>query len=371
MLQLAQGAYTDAQVRDLLHAATGSRQVQFRYALLNKYDVEIGTLTTVESGSVRLDTEADISRTARFNLAENEADDIDWLSDRIKPYFRLRAGSDWLEWPLGVFILSSPGRRSASGRITRSVEAYDKGVILSEDRFTGRYLIAASTLYTDAIDTILDAAGLWKVNITPSAATLAVPKEFEIGTSKLEAVNALLTEINYSPLYIDAEGYAICEPYVLPTAREASYTYRTDHLSIIRDGALQEEDLFAVPNVWVVAASNPEQAAVTSTYTNDRATSPSSTINRGRNIVDFRRIDAIYNQATLDAYVQRLAYEASQVYGRLVFASATMPHHGYGDILFIEHDDLDLATKYREIAWEMDLAPGGQMTHECRRVIRI
>ena len=370
MLQLAQGAYTDAQVRALLHAAAGSREVRYRYALLNKYDVEIGTLSTVESGSVRLDTESDISRTARFVMSENEAGDINWLSDRVKPYMRVRAGSDWLEWPLGVFIPSSPGRKSSGGRVTRSVEAYDKGVILSEDRFTSRYLIAASTLYTDAIDSILDAAGLWKVNITPSAAALAVPREFEIGTSRLEAVNTLLAEINYSQIYIDAEGYAICEPYVLPTAREASYTYRTDELSIIRDGALQTEDLFAVPNVWVVTASNPEQAAVTSTYTNDRASSPTSTVNRGRSIVDVRRIDAIYDQTTLDAYVQRLAYDASQVYGRLVFDTAAMPHHGYGDILFISHDGLELTTKYREIAWELDLSPGGKMSHECRRVIR-
>ena len=372
MLSLAQGAYTSQQVRDILHARTGSREVRFRYALLNKYDVEIGTLSSVMEGSVSQDSLAEITRTARFEMAENEALDINWLTDRIKPYMQIRMPDGaWIEWPLGVFLISSPSRYDGAGSVTRSIEAYDKNLILQEDCFTNRYLIAAGTTYTDAITTIIETAGIWKHNITSSTAALEVAKEFEIGTTKLSAVNELLTELNYSPLYVDANGYTVGAPYVIPTLRETDYSYETDEVSIIEPGATHEEDLFGVPNLWVVTATNPEKSALVSTYTNIRATSPTSTINRGRTIVDYRLISDVFDQTTLDAYVLRLAYEASQIYGRFIFNTALMPHHGHNDMLFINHDGLSVDTKYTEISWDMELKSGGTMRHECRRVIKI
>ena len=61
-------------------------------------------------------------------------------------------------------------------------------------------------------------------------------------------------------------------------------------LSIIFPGSIKEEDLFAVPNKWVVVVSNPERESLRSVYVNDIPASKTSTISRGRAIVDFRGI---------------------------------------------------------------------------------
>jgi hypothetical protein len=275
------------------------------------------------------------------------------------------------EWPLGVFLLSSPTRQDQNRAIKRAIEAYDSSLVIKEDCFDDRYRIAAGTKYTAAIVTILNGAGIWKINITDHSGTLAVDKEFEIGTTKLAAVNQLLAEINYTSIWVDENGYFVAQPYALPSGREAEYEYRNNELSIICPEASEELDLFNVPNKWVRYVSNPDKATLRSVYVNDLATSKTSTVNRERMIVDCQPVDDILDQATLDAYTLRQAYEASQVYGKFEFSTALMPHHSFLSCLFLEHTDYGIADKYIETSWSMDLSPGGQMSNSCRRVIRI
>ena len=371
MLALTKGRYTREQVISQLHLTRGKRKVSYRYDLLNKYDVKIGELKAQLGGSITLNSLAEIKRTANFTFSESELADVDWLNDRIRPIFILEMpNGDKLEWALGTFLLSSPSRKYQN-RVTRDVEAYDANVILTEDKFDNRYRIPAGTGYIAAVTDILNGAGIWKIDIMSHAGTLATDKEFEIGTSKLTAINELLSVINYTSLWMDETGYAVAKPYVLPTEREPEYEYRTDDISIMQPDAANEIDLFDVPNVWVVTASNPEKDPLVSRYVNDSATSKTSTVSRNRRIVDFREIDDIYDQATLDAYVQRIAYESSQVYDRMVFNTATMPHHTYSDALLIQYDKLGVSEKYIETSWTMNLSLGGLQNHECRRAITL
>lgn len=373
MLDLAVNGYTAEQVIDCLHGRTGSRgKVTFRYDLLSKEDVKLGELQA-QPGRVAMNSLAEIKRTAVFQITEQEGKDIDWLNDRIRPVFCLTMPDGGIaEWPLGVFILSSPIRKDENKQVKRSIEAYDSSLILKEDKFTDRYTIAAGTKYTEAIIDILNAAGIWKINIIDHPGTLATDREFEIGTTKLYAINELLAAINYTSLWVDENGYFVAQPYVLPSSRDPEYEYRTDDLSIIHPGAEEELDLFAVPNKFVRYVSNPDRAVILrSEYTNDLSTSPISTINRGRTIVDIDSVEDIYDQATLDEYVKRIAYNASQVYGKFEFTTALMPHHSYYNCLFVEYDPLGISHKYMESSWTMDLHANGVMRHSCRRVIQI
>lgn len=70
MIDLSKGGYTHEQVRDMLHARTGARQVRFRYHLLDKDDNFITELKTVESAEIKQSAFSDIKRTARFSLRE-------------------------------------------------------------------------------------------------------------------------------------------------------------------------------------------------------------------------------------------------------------------------------------------------------------
>lgn len=64
--------------------------------------------------------------------------------------------SGYVEWPQGVFLLSSPKRTMVDGNmVVRQVDAYDQLLVLKEDSFDVRTAFAAGTKYTDAIKRIL------------------------------------------------------------------------------------------------------------------------------------------------------------------------------------------------------------------------
>jgi hypothetical protein len=372
MLDLAIGGYNKADVINQLHAKAGVREIKFRYDLLNRHEIKIGELSGTPSGnSINFNSLAEIKRTAHFNFKETELIEIDWLNDRVQPVFILRMNDgNYIEWSLGNFLLSSPTRKDNFG-IWREIEAYDASQILQEDKFTNRYRITGGTKYVDAISTIINSAGIRKINIISSSTTIANDKEFEIGTSKLEAINTLLTEINYTSIWVDTDGYFKSTPYILPSNREVEYQYRTNDLSIMYEGATNELDLFNVPNTWVVTATNPEKLPLVSKYTNDLLTSKTSTVNRGRVIVDYSQVNDIFDQVTLDAYTKRIAYNASQVYEKFTFETCCMPHHSYMNMLFVEYKNLEISAKFTETDWEMELQAGGKMKHNVRKVIMI
>lgn len=369
MQNLTVSGYTAAQTRTAL--LSGVREVKFRYDLLASTEVYKSALETVESCSISMSYFANkIKRSAKIRIRDDGT--INYLTDRIKPYFMLKMpDGGWAEWPLGIFILSSPARYEMNGEIYRAVEAYDGLQVLTDDKFTSRYTVASGTNYVTAIKTILTGAGITKQNIEPTSLTLPNAREWEPGTEKLTAIKELLADINYTQLWCDENGFYTAGTYTSPSVRAAEFNYLTDNMSVIHNGLEDELDLFNVANSWVVVSSNAETEPLISTYTNSNASSPTSTVSRGRTIVDYRQIDSIANQASLDAYVERLAFAASQVYGHITFGTAIMPFHSFGDVIHVTYDDLGINDKYSETSWEMELKAGGIMRHEARKVVDI
>lgn len=309
-----------------------------------------------------------------------ETTKINYLQDRIKPYMEVKMpDGKWISFPLGVFLLSTPTRYDgANGVIYRDIEAYDGLLMLDEDKFTSRYMIPAGTKYTDAVKAIIRSVGIGDVygtiqyTIEESSKTLTASKEFSIGTSKLEAINELLTAINYTPLWADSNGYFQAFPYVSPADRSIDYTYVDDELSVTYNGMEEELDLNAVPNIWSAVETNPDKPTPLFTrLTNADPKSPTSTVNLGRRIVDFREVEEMADQATLNSYVRRIAFEASQVFGKLKFKTALMPFHEYSDIICVQYSALKVNDKFSETNWKMTLKAGAEMEHEARRVVTL
>ncbi|WP_419962187.1 hypothetical protein [Psychrobacillus sp. BM2] len=395
-MDLARNGFTHDAVKLVLHSP--NRQIDFRYELLDKENRKKRDLSNVTEAKIDQSMLAQIKRTAQFNIIE-DGQPIDYLNDRIKPYMRLwmpkgrviareyaffshvqpmilnqivgNENSGWIDFPLGVFLLSTPTRKDELASVHREIEAYDLSLILRDDKFLDRHTIVEGTNYYDAIIAILRSSGIYYYNIEQTTKNLPRTIEFDPGTEKLEAINELLSQLNYTPLFVDEEGYFVSRAYISPSERSADYAYIDDEQSVTLIGAEEELDTFNVPNIFTVVRSNEEEWPLTSTYTNNNPNSPLSTVNRGRNIVDFREITDIADQAALDAYVQRIAFEASQIYGRIQFKSALMPMHGYGDVLQMRYQNLKIDGKYLELNWSMDLVVGGKMSHELRQVVTL
>lgn len=304
-------------------------------------------------------------------------DKIEWLTDRIQPFimFKMPDGG-WIEYPMGIFLISAPVKVEEGEQIYRDVEAFDGTIILEQDKFTERYTIKAGNKYVSAVIDILKTAGIKKYNIEDSDKTLSNDLEFEPGTSKILAINELLEAINFTSLWVDEWGYYTSRTYIAPSRKGNDYQYLDDEFSVIEQGITEELDLFSVPNKWLVTYENvdgteEEKVFLQSVYENKSPNSPTSTVNLGRVIVDYRQINEIADQEALNEYTERIAFEASQIYEKIKFSTAIMPFHSYMDIVHIRNDTLGIDGQYTETSWRISLEVGGRMEHEGRKVVEI
>lgn len=327
--------------------------------------MKIGEISSVK-GSVSLNSLAEIKRTGRFTISEVDAKDIDFLNDRLRPVVII----DDKEYRLGTFLLPSPTRKIQKGIITRDIEAYDVLQILKEDRITSRLFYKKGSRYEDVIRQMVNSAGIKNVLLEKTDSVLKRDREFEIGTSKLDVCNQLLQETNYTSLFTDENGVVKAKKYILPNARSIEIPYLANEFDItVRDSAVDEYDLFNVPNVWVIIVSNGENEPMRAIYRNDNPADRTSTVARGRNIVDFREVSDIADQTTLNNYVKRVAYDSSNIFRKIQFETLINPVHGYGNCIYIEDKKLGIREKYIETMWEIPLEVGGRMKHVGRRIV--
>lgn len=276
----------------------------------------------------------------------------------------------YIEWPQGVFLLTSPTRKANdTGTVVRDVDAYDQLLIYRDDVVTNRYAVMAGSVYTDAIEQLLGTSV--EKNITRSPLTLLTTMEWEPGTPKLTIINALLNAINYESLFFDEFGVAVARPYVQPADRGSEYEYSTDQRSVIIPDAEQTLDLFDIPNSFTLVVSDPDRPPLVSTYVNQNPASITSTVSRGRTIVQYIPEQTAPDQATLDEAARNAAYDASQVYESIAFTTALMPIHSNADVYTLTYVDLGISAKYAEQSWSMSLAAGSSMKHVCRRSVQL
>ena len=369
-----------------LWISEGSRTVGFRFNLLDKNDNYLRFLDNVETASVSYNSFNTIKRTASFRIRDDANNPINYLSDKISVYARIKVTDDtineervllegeWQEYLLGIFILSSPKRQEQGKSVIREVEAYDSTVILVEDKFSERYTIKSGTNYVQAAIQILRDSGIRKYKIQETSKVLSRDLEYEPGTEKIQAIQDLLNAINYTPIHVDPYGYFVSRPYINPNDAPISHYYTEGEWSVIANGVEEELDLYSIPNRWVAYYSNVDgenELSYTSIYTNENLSSPTSTVNRGRTIVDYRKVEEIADQESLDSYVTRIASESSQVFGKVRFQTALMPTHDYANVIFLENTTLGIADRYSETSWKIECKPGALMTHEARKVVRI
>lgn len=392
MFDLSLFNFTHDEVKEYLHSAT--RKIDFRFELFAADGTFKKDLTTIETGTVDFNSEAAIKRSAKISMKEDP--DINYLSDRIKPYVRffidkrkmsepftsylsasfpasfdkqMLGAYGWVDFPLGVFLLTSPTRKDNGPFFTREIECYDGCLVLQEDRFEERHFIPNGMSVRDAVIEILEMTGITNYEIDESIKAVEADMEFAVGENKLVAINSLLVSSGYEELTTDSDGNYIAKLYANPAESDSDYSYKTDQYSVVFSGYEEKLDFYQVPNKWIVTRSMADRPPLISVYTNSNPDSPTSTVSRGRtSMQEPITVDNIPDQQSLDLYVERIAYEQSQIFGEVTFETSIMPFHGFKNILDIEFDGLIGNGKYQELSWSIPLETGGKMKHLVRRI---
>lgn len=299
-----------------------------------------------------------------------QQDIINYMSDRIKPYMEIEMpDGNWLEFPLGVFLLNSPTRSDQVKGVYRDVEAYDQLVVLQEDKALWNRTFWGYV--HEEVTELLESLGFDRkfINIPPTTKTGRW--NFAMGTPIIEIINTMLDTASYTPIWVDANGVFRSSPYVLPTDRPAEYIYQDDELSVTYNGMDEELDVFNTANYVIVVQSNVETAPLWDASANNDPLSPLSTVSLGRRIVDYREVDNLSTQAEVKAYADRILQETMMAYEKLKFNTVLMPFHEYQDCIMVRYSELGIDDRFIETGWKMQLKVGGQMEHEARRVVML
>lgn len=343
-----------------------TRTVSSRWELLDSDNVKKANLDRVTSGEVSCDADADIARSCSLTVDDDA--DINWASDRLRPWLII----DGAEWPLGVFLPTSPTRVHETS-LDRRVDGYDQAVILRDDRVTSRHTAASGANVVTAVRTLLESAGVTDLNLSASSETLPETRDWPPGTSKLVIVNDLLEGIGYEPVFFDGSGAAVARPYRTPDERAPRRTYTDDpaaETAVILPGLAHTLDVFDVANHWVLVVSEANRVPLVASYTNDNPASATSTIARGRTITDYQDDHWATSQTALEAKARMVAHEASQVHETVEMRTGLM-HHGHRDVVGLSYSRMGIDVRFEQLRWTAPLHAGAQMAHVLRRVVSI
>jgi hypothetical protein len=368
-----------------------TRHWSFRHELLDS-DRQYKSQIELIDARVEHNSLADkVKRTAQFLIPASEAGKVNFASDLIRSFARLqRSDGVWEEMCVGTFMLSSSAERYVNQRLigtnnetysipkqdSYTITGYDRLLVLVEDAITDRYYVIAGGTYRNVIVSVL--GGEHMINMPYDGTTLPSDLEWPPGTSKLQIINDCLSAINYTTISADPYGIYTAMPYVSPEFAPVLWEYKVDRESVIIPGIDVELDLFNVPNTFVGYISDPDRPALRSVYINDDPNSLTSTVSRGRSIVQViepdqpqgqEELDQAATQALLDAKVQRVAEEATQQFLTAKFSTALMPIHNDSDVCLLDYGQG--AAVFREHQWALEMKAGGSMSHEFRRVVSV
>ena len=371
-------------------AFKSSRRVSFQYNLLRN-GAFYARLRALEDAAphVRMQDDAQIkmSFSATFSPVAADVDgrpmEINWLTDEIQPVMIV----DGLPYPLGVFIPTTQSLSfDTNSRVT--IQAYDRCQRVLDTNSATPVYWPRGTLYLDAIEQLLNAAGINTVFTSPNDAAFTEPREdWPAGTPYLTIVNDLLAEINYKTLFFDENGAAVLEPVSTPEASQIRHTLDDeDPETMVVLPITRKNDTFSAPNKFIVFCATPDKDEnMVAVAVNDNPQSPISTVRRGREIVSVSTVDNIASQAELQAYAERLRNDSLLSGETVTVSTGLMPGWQVGDAVamhqrpraWIERTKLGkrLVTDpgFNAIgvsrSFDMELVPGGRMTHTIERVV--
>lgn len=350
-----------------------TRHERFRLYLCDRYGIRIRELNMI-SGRIDMQADAEVPTSIQCEIVMDDVlSTVDWPSARIQAAMEIQLeDKSWSEWPLGVFLPSSPSYHLSSAGKTLSIEGYDLTIVLKEDRILSPIIIERGEKYADAILAQIHQAGIYSVLLDDLDAIMPADVAFDMGTSRLEIVNSLLTAVNYQKVFANGEGALICRREYLPYERRVDHIYMDDYLSVLAPELSTDMDSFDIPNIIVAVVSRAEDEPLIAQWINDDPASKLSVANRGRRVVRIDQLADSLDEAALTAYVRMEGYRTLSIMGSIKFSTAIMPDHGVGDMIFLRifpESSAGASGRYLETGYSMELRAGARMSHTAEKVV--
>lgn len=334
-----------------------------RYEVLRSGGV-IGTLSPSEAAEIKCDAESDMVL-AMSGVFFDEQKDFDFLRDRLRPIVVLNDQ----EYALGTYVVTTEEREMDGGESHIRLEGYSVLYLAQQKKIETRLHIPASENYIEEITALLSLAGITAINATPTDHVFATDREdWEIGTSVLTIVNALLEEISYNKAFVDLDGNVILSPYKRPSLSGVKNTYTEGVDSLILPKTKSADDRWGKANVFRVVCNNPDmEEPMVAVAENNSESSPFSIQNMGMRILQNEEVDNVPSQEALQLRADMIRDKSLEMTEEITFYTALAPVHNPRDTVAI--DVGGVSGIFEETGWKISMSAGDDMEHTARRVI--
>ena len=279
---------------------------------------DVRKLTNIITSTINYDSGAESLGSASFNIVEA----IDECYIRI--YLIAIQNGVTEKIPLGTFLVQTQST-NFDGRMTKiPIDAYTPLLELKENQPPLGYFIAKDTnIISASIDLVEDHARAPIVSTTDDS---TIPYDYIANTDDtwLSFLTYLIANAKYT-FDLDGMGRILLSKKQDIASLQPVWTYEDGENSILYPNQDKEHDLYGIPNVVEVIYSNGADNIYVRVV-NDDPNSPTSTVNRGREImhrVTSPEVSGIPDQAQIKEYAEQLLRNLSTVEYTLTYK------HGY------------------------------------------
>ena len=316
-------------------------------------------IENVKSCSIRRDSDAGTLWSASINITESVGECY------VRIYLITIQNGTKERHPLGTFLVQTPST-SFDGKVRNlSMDAYTPLLELKETKPPLGYSVMKGTnIMTIARQLTQENT---RAPVVPASCDTNLFSDFvaETDDSWLTFLTDLLLNAKYS-YDLDEMGRILFAPEQDTASLQPVWTYNDDNSSILYPNLNMDHDLYGIPNVVEVIYSHGN-GYYYSRVVNDDPNSPTSTVNRGREII--HRVsdpdligDPTENQ--IDEYANRLLRELSSLEYTITYT------HGYcpvrvGDCVRFNYSRADLKNvKAKVISQTIKCEPGCPVTEK-------
>ena len=335
-----------------------SMQQTFEYYIVNPATwKDAKKIENVKSCSISRDSDAGTLGSASINITESVGECY------VRIYLITIQNGTKERHPLGTFLVQTPST-SFDGKVRNlSMDAYTPLLELKETKPPLGYSVRKGTnIMTIARQLTQENT---RAPVVPASCDTNLFSDFvaETDDSWLTFLTDLLLNAKYS-YDLDEMGRILFAPEQDTASLQPVWTYNDDNSSILYPNLNMDHDLYGIPNVVEVIYSHGNSYYY-SRVVNDDPNSPTSTVNRGREII--HRVsdpdligDPTENQ--IDEYANRLLRELSSLEYTITYT------HGYcpvrvGDCVRFNYSRADLKNvKAKVISQTIKCEPGCPVT---------
>lgn len=356
----------DVDINSIL--ALSGRKNEWQFDLLDKKEnLKVGNIDCIQSFTMTYNS----LTTLKCSLSVKMHDDsqINFLSDKLRVRLIVKVRGYKFDFPMGVFKFSSaPADRDGSIasliRDTRSVTLYSKIKTYQDDKLTTDLELPAGTVIRSEI---IRQLGTISYKFPSSTKSLQSPKIYNIGISKIEVINDLLSILNWNSLSVDGDGIFYSNEYKSPYDRAIEVTYTDEKNQQIEPSFNDDPGMAEIYNIFT-GYCTIDGVCYNYTYINDKEASPTSTVNIGNMCADPKEFQECSSYTDLQNKVKAWANDNSYKYHKCTFTTFINPLHSYLNCVLFKNSKINM--KGIETQWIID-SSSDNMKHTIREAVAI